>query len=322
MLEKNYEKETTTTTKARPAPATIEWCTGADDWGDEGAVAMNLTEENGNVISTARISDEEDESTSMGSDPLIPAMNNLGIDDRNANAAPPNGACAMAAERVSLNPTPSAEIEGEEAEVIMLDSPPIPRKDIQALLRPSNAHKEVAKDVQMQSFYIALDQERAAYEDQTISEHIKSLLMDYEGRRECSPEESPGAAGGFDDQEGYERGVPLHGDMQFHHFVQRIQENPGQIVRYSRDAGPLLIAPLREMVQRCQNCGSELLCEMQILPTVISKLKLDTGEPATFDFGTVLVFTCAKSCWDTPDKMRFETVIVQQEEDSVKPGKN
>lgn len=84
--------------------------------------------------------------------------------------------------------------------------------------------------------------------------------------------------------------------------------------RYSRDTYPLLIAPLNEQIPKCQYCGSDCICEIQILPTIIPKLKLDNNETAPIEFGNVLIFTCLKSCWDTPDKMRLEHVIVQQEQ--------
>lgn len=85
--------------------------------------------------------------------------------------------------------------------------------------------------------------------------------------------------------------------------------------RYSRDALPLLIAPLSEInfPTKCQNCGDELICEMQLLPSIIPKLHFINGDPAPIEFGNVLIFTCVQSCWDTPDKMRVEHVVVQVE---------
>jgi pre-rRNA-processing protein TSR4 len=97
--------------------------------------------------------------------------------------------------------------------------------------------------------------------------------------------------------------------VKIKHFGFTIPSN----FRYSRTASPILIAPLSEPIPRCQNCGSETICEVQILPTIIPKLRLENGEATPIDFGNVLVFTCAKSCWDTPDKMRTEAIIVQQE---------
>lgn len=86
---------------------------------------------------------------------------------------------------------------------------------------------------------------------------------------------------------------------------------------YSRDSLPLLASPLpdqRPPVTACANCAGPLLCEVQLLPTVIPKLRFAVnGDAAPMEFGNVLVFTCQKSCWDTPDRMRFELVVVQPE---------
>lgn len=84
--------------------------------------------------------------------------------------------------------------------------------------------------------------------------------------------------------------------------------------RYSRNSGPLLIAPLTEKLDKCAYCNAELICELQLLPTLIPSLTLDcNGEGVPIEFGTVLVYTCAKSCWDTPDKSRQEICVVQRE---------
>lgn len=87
----------------------INWCNDANDWGDADDVynsdADNCNEQNGNIIKNDnrlvgvvcggivfiflnlfrnRLSDEDDESNSMESDP-IPAFGNLQVDDKNAN---------------------------------------------------------------------------------------------------------------------------------------------------------------------------------------------------------------------------------------------
>lgn len=86
-----------------------------------------------------------------------------------------------------------------------------------------------------------------------------------------------------------------------------------EMCRYSRDSLPLLIAPMSESIPKCQYCGSETLCEIQILSTLIAKLQFVNGDPAPIEYGNILIFTCLNSCWDTPDKMRLEHVIVQKE---------
>ena len=117
------------------------------------------------------------------------------------------------------------------------------------------------------------------------------------------------------DVETYEKAAPAHGDVLFHNLLMKIQENPGQILRYSRNASPLLIAPLgRDVPDKCSHCNAELICELQLLPTMIPSLTLETnGEVVPIEFGTVLIYTCAKSCWDTPDKSRQEVCVVQRE---------
>lgn len=329
VLEKNYEKDTKVRVK-QPKMEKIVWCTGQDDWGDSPEDEMfsldtvnDRNEENGNVISVEntqkcdnRMSDEDDESNSFGSDPL-PGFNNLGIDDRNAN----NGANALAgayAIEKQVSPSrPTAEIEGAESEVILIDAPPAPQKEVISLLKNTAVFNQIPPDQMIRSFFIADDEEQQTGKT-SIPEHVRELLVEYEMRDDTirkSPDDPNLAAGNnMDDGEQYERGVPVHGDLMFHHFLTRIQENPGQILRYSREAAPLLISPLKEPVQKCQNCGGDVICELQVLPTLIPKLKFENHEAVPIDFGNILVYTCLKSCWDTPDRMRLEGVIVQQEE--------
>lgn len=76
---------------------------------------------------------------------------------------------------------------------------------------------------------------------------------------------------------------------------------------------PLLIAPLTEQLPKCQYCGSELMCELQVLSALISKLMFINGDATPIEYGNVMIWTCVKNCWDTPDKMRLEHVIVQKE---------
>lgn len=34
-----------------------------------------------------------------------------------------------------------------------------------------------------------------------------------------------------DNDEKYEKAIPVHGDLMFHNYMERIQQNPGQILR-------------------------------------------------------------------------------------------
>ncbi|XP_049283218.1 programmed cell death protein 2-like [Anopheles funestus] len=329
---------------------TISWCSGADDWDEDGQEDMEvredfststfmrvdtssvaaeqlLNEENGNVIQYEKVSDEDDESNSMEAEP-IPGFDKLRVDETNANArgdGRASGATGGAELIDNLYTTrASAEIEGLEAEVVVVDTPVSPKRDLIALLKQPQVVPRSIGDVTLRGLYISVDEER--YIAPLASDHVRELLAEYQRHEEVKTSlESPleNVASGTKqqsnanhDQELYEKGIPMHGDLMFHSFLSKLQENPGQLLRYSRNALPLLIAPIKEMAipPHCQYCKNEMICEIQLLPTMIEKLRFDmNGERVPIDFGNVLVWTCGKSCWDTPDKMRQELVLVQNE---------
>lgn len=338
----NYEQVVKSV--AAPAPA-ISWCSGADEWGDDeeevgagggdgtGDTVMrvdtgcaapdeNDNEENGNVIrwDANKISDEEEESNSLENDP-VPGFGDLRVDERNANADG-HGARGGLIDNLYTSKV-TAEIEAtEEDGVVTVETPVTPKRDLIALLKQPQIISREVRDLTLKSFYINVDEERSVMP--AISDHVRELLNEYQKHEDVktSPDsplgQGGGAVGGQQpmDAEMYEKGVPAHGDLMFHNFMTKLQENPGQILRYSRTAAPLLIAPLKELVvpPLCQHCKQEMICEIQILPTLIEKLRLEaTGQQVPIDFGNVLVWTCVKSCWDTPDRMRAEMVLVQQE---------
>jgi len=138
--------------------------------------------------------------------------------------------------------------------------------------------------------------------------------------------------------EKYEKGIPKHGYQLFQNFIEVLSSFPSQILRYSWSGYPLLMTPPlrtpngdRDFV--CTYCGAKKVFEMQLLPTLVNYLKcrrldlegvtdgcgntiLDhsvTGE-ALIDFGTVMVFSCEKSCWNNADPRLIQETIVLQEE--------
>lgn len=58
-----------------------------------------------------------------------------------------------------------------------------------------------------------------------------------------------------------------------------------------------------------------MVFEFQLLPTLIPELRLveDNQEGIRLEYGTVLIFTCRKSCWSRSSFVRQEAVIVQAE---------
>lgn len=321
VTEKEGKKVATTVTQ----PTNISWLGGVDEWDD--VPDDNMNEENGNltVNDSNKVSDEDDETNSNEFDP-IPFFSNLSVNNaQNANFGAQGGAIGQI-----RAPNPSAEIEGGESEVIMIDTPVIPQRDLIALLKQTSAIPSNLENVSIRGFFLAVDEERLVSGHQTaVSDHVRELIQNYQmtdggGSLRTTPTSPDNAAyGGPEDLvdssnsklegEQYEKVNPAHGDHMFFSFLSRIQENPGQIVRYSRDASPLLIKPIYEEIPRCRSCGKDVICEVQILPSLISKLQLENGDAVPIEYGNVLIFTCKQSCWDTPDKYRVENVVVQQE---------
>ncbi|XP_004530085.1 programmed cell death protein 2-like isoform X2 [Ceratitis capitata] len=341
-------------------PQKITWCSGADDWGEAVEESSSITaettvermdtgadelqhqnEENGNSVGDE---DDDDESNSMDNE-LVYGFEQIdmhspqnAVEDPNANCAADNAAAAVDMDGGAMmgfggaTATICAEIEGAETDVVLVETPVKPERDLIALLKHTAtpaALGPLAKisDVTIKPFFVAVDIEQRHKRDEVESytgalsaDHIRELYQEYKRQDEAalSPN-GAGAIGGAigaagDDQEAYEKALPAHGDIIFHQFISTIQENPGQIIRYSRDTLPLLMGPLSEPIPKCANCNGETICEVQILSTLIPKLRLEqNNDPVPIEYGNVLVFTCLKCCWDTPDKMRYERVIVQAE---------
>ncbi|KAJ8663169.1 hypothetical protein O0I10_001346 [Lichtheimia ornata] len=132
--------------------------------------------------------------------------------------------------------------------------------------------------------------------------------------------------------------LPKGVDKQFRKFMERVECEPSQCVRYEWAGVPLLYhqlqQPLSSLAGRCTHCGSPRVFEMQLMPNVLSVLPVaeyassNTSSSATGDelkawdvgmeFGTVMVFVCEKDCHpgdvESPSHVR-EHVVVQYEKD-------
>lgn len=91
-------------------------------------------------------------------------------------------------------------------------------------------------------------------------------------------------------------------DKFLKHFKERLKVCPNQVVRYDRGGEPLWIAApnLKEDdIPNCDICSGPRKFEFQILPTLLSYLEVDSLEKS-LDWGSLMVYTCAKSCDDGP----------------------
>ncbi|XP_073992600.1 programmed cell death protein 2-like [Rhodnius prolixus] len=273
---------------------------GADAWADE---------ENGNTIEAVWSKSDADLSRNL-------AMLTVS-DECNANSAGSVGAEGA----IGVVPTATAMIEGDEGEVVSIDTPTAPQVNLIAMLEEAAPMPQVPiSSLQFTSYFISVgEEELSSAMSPTNSEHIKDVLKDYQTKisdddmlfNKSSMDKGDSDIAGVG-VEHYEKTLPRHGDKLFYQFITRIQANPGHILRYG--GYPLFLYPLQEKLRSCRHCGAELLFELQVLPTLIPRLTLVGSDRGThLEFGTVFLYSCAVSCWEDNDSYREEHLIVQME---------
>lgn len=308
-------------TSSTTAPSVGSWLSDADDWGDN--FNDNSNEPNGNNFLSNKATDFKFCLQREAEQNIREELSALHVDDPNANSpASVESPVGIGAVGRLDSPQASAEIDGEESEVVCIDTPTEPQRDLISLLRevtpfPIQLESNDESKFSFVEIFLSVEEEDCSGD---VPQHVRDLLLKYQYR---NPELSTkSAADSIDgktnetDMEKYEKGIPMHGDEMFHNFVSQIQKNPGQLLRYSRDnSAPLMLYPISGCVGKCRHCGGEMIFEVQILSTLISKLILQPCTEKNFqiEFGTVLVYTCLRSCWSATDLYREEHVIVQAE---------
>ncbi len=258
------------------------------------------------------------------------AMRGAGSDG-NANASAQVGGA-----RLLGDTGVTAEIEDEQDDVVAVETPPPPEMANSAIPRlfgqaPAAAEGQSGRPggiSRFKAFYLAVDEERFAAAT-GLTEHEKQLLRDYQEKEhltggESNSEPKQGSKGG--DADRYEKVLPKHGDVLFHKFVSVVQQNPGQVLRYTRDPRrrPLFLSKPATgskpgcIPTRCVHCHGSVHCELQVLPSLLPFLHPDVASEysvdATLEFGTVLVYSCTQSCWQEGDSFKPEAVLVQEED--------
>ncbi|XP_005428525.2 programmed cell death protein 2-like, partial [Geospiza fortis] len=167
-----------------------------------------------------------------------------------------------------------------------------------------------------QPFYINVVDEED-YMGFLDTDHADKLLKEYQ-QRECLDLEQmmSESFAGEDGNEKYEKSEVKNWDHTFHKFMKRISVCPEQILRYSWGGQPLFItcppANLEQGIPACSTCGSSRVFEFQLMPTLVSMLQSDSD--LSVEFGTVIVYTCERSCWPTNHQTPLEEFIFVQED--------
>ncbi|KAM5236159.1 programmed cell death protein 2-like isoform 2-T2 [Ctenodactylus gundi] len=154
------------------------------------------------------------------------------------------------------------------------------------------------------------------YRDFANLDHAHSLLRDYQQREGTDMERLLSQSFSSDGDEKYEKTKIKSGDEMFYKFMKRIAVCQEQILRYSWSGEPLfLTCPTSEVteVPVCSYCGGQRTFEFQLMPALVSMLK-SANLGLLLEFGTILVYTCEKSCWPQNHQTPMEEYCIIQED--------
>ncbi|XP_042733212.1 programmed cell death protein 2-like [Lagopus leucura] len=170
------------------------------------------------------------------------------------------------------------------------------------------------------SYYISVVDE-ADYAGFLDTDHANKLLKEYQQREGVDLEHLVSESfAGEGNNEKYEKSEVRSGDHTFHKFMKRISVCPEQILRYSWGGQPLFItcppANFDSSIPACSNCGSNRIFEFQLMPALVSMLRGDAD--LSVEFGTVIVYTCERSCWPTNHRSPLEEFVFVQEDPDQK----
>ncbi|XP_075392941.1 programmed cell death protein 2-like isoform X1 [Tenrec ecaudatus] len=158
------------------------------------------------------------------------------------------------------------------------------------------------------------------YRDFANLDHAHSLLREYQQREGVTMGQLLSQSSSSDCDEKYEKTVIKSGDKMFYKFMKRIAACPEQILRYTWNGEPLFLScptPETRVLPGCSHCGGPRIFEFQLMPALASTLKsAELG--LSVEFGTILIYTCEKSCWPPNHQTPMEELcIIQADPDEL-----
>lgn len=154
------------------------------------------------------------------------------------------------------------------------------------------------------------------YRDVVSLDHAHNLLREYQQREGIDMEQLISQSLPGDGNEKYEKTTIKSGDKIFYKFKKRIAACQEQILRYSWSGEPLfLTCPTSEVTElpACSHCGAQRTFEFQLMPALVSILR-SANLGISVEFGTILIYTCEKSCWPHNQQTPMEEFCIVQED--------
>ncbi|XP_054444978.1 programmed cell death protein 2-like [Pteronotus mesoamericanus] len=168
---------------------------------------------------------------------------------------------------------------------------------------------------QFLSYYICVVDEDD-YRDVVSLDHAHCLLREYQQREGIDMEQLLSQSLSSDGNEKYEKTIIRSGDKTFYKFMKRIAACQEQILRYSWSGEPLFLTCSTSGVTElptCSHCGAQRTFEFQLMPALVSMLR-STDSGLSVEFGTILIYTCEKSCWPQNQQTPMEEFCIVQED--------
>lgn len=168
-------------------------------------------------------------------------------------------------------------------------------------------------DFVFRSYFIAVLEEDDCAWDMDM-DHALRLLKDYE-KEEKAVMEDLQSCDGKGEGEKYEKSDLQKRDTVFHKFLKKISLCREQILRYSWNGNPLYMSSPDAASQppSCPRCGAQRVFEFQLMPALVAMLQ-GSNTDMLLEFGTLLIFTCERSCWEEGDKIPLQEFCIVQED--------
>ena len=209
--------------------------------------------------------------------------------------------------------------------------------------------KQVSCPHALPSFCLHMTQEpqhgaRASKLDLRVKQLVEEYKEEMKGRGVHEGKGAGDAAAAVDSEKGKQTQVgwtneqyeDLEADeKQFRKFLERVNWEPSQCIRFSSGGNLPLLWPSKEspLVPACQYCGSPRKPELQIMSPTISYInesiqwELDAGrtydaDAESADFVTVGVFTCSASCSQGNNAVFVEECRAKAEELGIEGKQN